>query len=458
MNQDQSEIQDKNPNQCPSVAEQGTSDDNNPIDDNTNDYLNSYSIPNEFGNYIKLHKIGDGSSCIVIAAQHKKTGMVYACKCVSRKLLVEAGLFLRFEQEVRILQTMHHPNIIEVHDIVFGEEYIFLIMEYCTHGELFNYIIEKGRLLEDEAHALFTQLINAINYIHSKGIAHRDLKPENILLDSNMNIKLTDFGLCHTSAGQILLKTPCGSPFYAPPEVIKGEQYDGFKGDVWSLGVVLYTMTTGALPWTNLQAPKLFIQISTGDYVIPKNISCILANLIKSMMTVDPAERISVEHILEHPWISPPNQVGQGDKSFHTASNASNIHVQDIHHPYFVTQSNKNEIFSHKENSHNANCLRERIPLGSQDGKLLSRSSDDAINEMFNNSMASNGAQNCAYKSVVKRPLIIRPNMQLPNSNRPSIPAYSKSKMKKFPTLATEELKQLVRKVPMANRKIKQAF
>ena len=357
--------------------------------ENIDECFDSTSIPNEFGNYIKLHKIGDGSSCIVIMVRHKKTGNIYACKCVSRKLLVESGLFLRFEQEVRILQSLHNPNILEVQDIVYEKNYIYLILEYCTHGELFNYIIERGRLLEDEARTLFTQLVNAIHFIHIRGIAHRDLKPENILLNENMNIKLADFGLCHASAAKILLKTPCGSPFYAPPEVISGEQYDGFKGDVWSLGVVLYTMTTGALPWTNLQAPGLYKQISTGSYTIPEYISPELKDLIKSMMTVDPIQRIDVEHILRHPWMPhPEGKIQIGHSNYTNIYSSTKSHNPNICQHNIFKQTNKNEAFySFKNNVNNNGDCNQRMTLNSPEGKLLSRSSDDALSEIFNSSI-----------------------------------------------------------------------
>lgn len=450
MNQSESNSLDTNPNECSGNAEQDDSfnDDN---DSDNNDFFSSYSIPNEFGNYIKLHKIGDGSSCVVIMVRHKKTGNIYACKCVSRKLLVESGLFLRFEQEVRILQSLRNPNILEVQDIVYEENYIFLILEYCPHGELFNYIIEKGRLLEDEARMLFSQLINAINYIHSRGIAHRDLKPENILLDSNMNIKLADFGLCHASAARILLKTPCGSPFYAPPEVIRGEQYDGFKGDVWSLGVVLYTMTTGSLPWTNLQAPGLYNQISNGTYIIPNELSNDLKNLIKSMLTVDPSGRIDIEHILNHPWMPLPDiKLCMKHSNFQNLHTSTKSHNQTKYQQNFLI--NKNEVFNSQKNNVNNNNQSERMPLNSPEGKMLSRSSDDALNEIYNNSTTPSAIDNGPSKSALKRPIIVRPNKYKPGS------LINPHAMTKFPTLASEELKQLIRKVPMTNRNAKQYF
>ena len=263
-----------------------------------------FSVPAKFGNYIRLHKIGEGLSSVVVLCRNTKTNELCACKCVSRKLLVESGLFLRFEQEVRILQSIHHPYILEVKDLVFDEEFIYMIIEYCPNGELFNFIVRKGRLLEDEARRLFSQLVSAVDYIHSKGISHRDLKPENILIDKNYNIKLTDFGLCHKqNPSQQLLKTQCGSPYYAPPEIVLGEKYDGFKGDIWSLGVVLFAMVTGSLPWSDLTIPALYKQIVSGIFSVPPQLSNYLRLLITSMMNVDPQQRITIEQIKRHPWM-----------------------------------------------------------------------------------------------------------------------------------------------------------
>ncbi|OHT03691.1 CAMK family protein kinase [Tritrichomonas foetus] len=364
---------------------------------------NAFTVPFTFGHYVRLHKIGEGSSCVVVMCRNTKTNEIFACKCVSRKLLVEAGLFMRFEQEVRVLQSMHHPNILGVKDLVFDENYIYLISEYCPNGELFKYIIQKGRLLDDEARKLFRQLTDAISFIHSRGIAHRDLKPENILIDADYNIKLTDFGLCHSTAQQQLLRTPCGSPYYAPPEVIYGEKYDGFKGDVWSLGVVLYAMTTGALPWTQLQPPGLFTQIKNGDYVVPPQLSNSLRLLIMSMMNVNPVARIDLDHVISHPWMTEGMEMKPIQSEVNKAS--------------FV-----------------------RVSLKKTTSSLLSKSSDDALKNIYMdaNGQTMNGA--AINKAAVKpKAIIVKPDKM----RSPSIPAKMNN-----PALA-----HLVRKVPISNRR-----
>ena len=201
-------------------------------------------------------------------------------------------------------------------------------MEYCEGGELFDYIVEKERLDEFESSIFFYQLINALDYIHSKGVAHRDLKPENLLLSQNKNIKIIDFGLSNffeTGIGG--LATPCGSPSYASPEIIKGEIYDGFKIDVWASGIILFAMLCGYLPFdddeeeekeeshdkryfsqsnTNNKEEKsednevLFQKILEGKIEFPDYLSDVAIDLIKKMLVVEPEDRIELDEIKKH--------------------------------------------------------------------------------------------------------------------------------------------------------------
>ncbi|OHS99198.1 CAMK family protein kinase [Tritrichomonas foetus] len=270
----------------------------------TIDEENSLEIPKRFSKYTYVRSIGHGSFSAVVLVQHIQSKEFFACKVVSRELLVNEGLFERFEQEVRILQSLHHPNIVQVTDIVFTDKLILLLMENCENGELFNHIVQCGALNDEELTRIFRQITRALQYVHEKNIAHRDLKPENILLDDEMNAKLADFGLCHITSPKSLLKTPCGSPFYAPPEIINNVKYDGKKADIWSLGVVLFTMATGALPWTETNQSKLFLQIQEADIHIPSCLSPPLQQLLLMMLCKDPNARPSCEEILNMPWLA----------------------------------------------------------------------------------------------------------------------------------------------------------
>lgn len=260
-------------------------------------------VPKVFGKYEYLKTIGSGSFSAVVLCRHVYTRRLFACKVVSRELLVEQQIFDRFEQEVRILQSLHHPYIVHVETLVFSEDYIYLVMEYCPNGELFQRIVQTGGLDETETRRIFKQICEALSFVHSHNIAHRDLKPENILLDKDMNAKLADFGLCHTTSPQKLLLTPCGSPFYAPPEIINNEEYDGKKADIWSLGVVLYTMATGSLPWTETNQTQLFIQIREADILVPPHVNPLVQHLLRMMLSRNPAVRPSCEEILSLPWV-----------------------------------------------------------------------------------------------------------------------------------------------------------
>ena len=273
----------------------------------------SMDVPVNIGKHYEIVKVlGTGSFSVVVLVIHRPTNTQLACKISSRKLLMEANTFERFEQEVRLLEVMRHPNLVRLVDIIFNDELIYVIMELCSNGELFNYIAQNGRLDPFLCHRIFRQLVAAMTYLHSRDIAHRDLKPENILLDDDMNPKIADFGLCHVSAQDQLLSTPCGSPFYAPPEIISNEEYDGKKSDVWSLGVVLYTMAVGSLPWKDTNQIYLFQEIKNADYRIPTFVDPKLQDLIQQMMNPVPAERPSMEQVAEHPWVTEELDEGIG--------------------------------------------------------------------------------------------------------------------------------------------------
>lgn len=168
-------------------------------------------------------------------------------------------------------------------------------MEFCSGNELFQHIVNNKRLKEDEAAKIYLQLVSAIEYIHKLGIVHRDLKPENILLDDYQNIKLIDFGLSNLYKQGETLKTACGSPCYASPEMIEGKRYFGLGSDIWSSGVVLYAMVCGYLPFEDDDTVKLYKKIRTANYQCPKYVSESFKDLLQQVLTVDPEKRITIE-------------------------------------------------------------------------------------------------------------------------------------------------------------------
>jgi serine/threonine protein kinase len=260
-------------------------------------------VPSAFSSYEIVSQIGVGGFSAVVLVREKATNAEYACKIVTRKLLTESGTFHRFEQEVRLLEQMHHPRIVRIVDVLFQEVYIFVLMEYCSRGELFKYIAEHGRLRESECRRMFADVVSAVAYLHARGIAHRDIKPENILLDENMVPKVADFGLCRIVQRSHLMATPCGSPIYAAPEVVSGQSYDGRMSDIWSLGVVLFVMATASTPWENVSPVQLFKEITKGQFRIPGYISAELRALIRAVMKVAPEERPTIEDLANHSWL-----------------------------------------------------------------------------------------------------------------------------------------------------------
>lgn len=261
-------------------------------------------IPVKFGRYDFVRTIGSGSFAVVALVTERGTNNQYACKICSRQLLIEKNIFDRFEREVRIMQSFRHPSLVSLLDVVFDANLIYLVMEYCFNGELFQVIADQGKLEEGLARKMFNQIVDGLTYVHARDIAHRDLKPENILLDHDMNAKITDFGFCHPVDSKQLLKTPCGSPYYAPPEIICNQPYDGKRSDLWSLGVVLYTMVTGALPWQDGNQVQLYQQIMDARFTIPRTLSPTLRDLISRLMRADPNDRPTIEEVKKHPWLN----------------------------------------------------------------------------------------------------------------------------------------------------------
>jgi len=208
----------------------------------------------------------------------------------------------KVQREINILHLCTHPHIIRLYEVIDTPTDIFLVNEYVSGGELFDYIVSKGRLSADEARNFFHQIISGVEYCHFQKIVHRDLKPENLLLDANDNIKIADFGLSNLMRDGDFLRTSCGSPNYAAPEVISGHLYAGPEVDVWSCGVILYALLCGSLPFDDESIPNLFKKIKSGMYSLPTHLSQLAKNLIPRMLEVDPMKRITIPEIRLHPW------------------------------------------------------------------------------------------------------------------------------------------------------------
>jgi 5'-AMP-activated protein kinase catalytic alpha subunit len=235
-------------------------------------------------------------------ATHVVTGHKVAVKILNKAKIKQLGMEEKVQREINILHLCTHPHIIRLYEVLDTPTDIFLVIEYVSGGELFDYIVSKGRLSADEARNFFHQIISGVEYCHFQKIVHRDLKPENLLLDANLNIKIADFGLSNLMRDGDFLRTSCGSPNYAAPEVISGHLYAGPEVDVWSCGVILYALLCGSLPFDDESIPNLFKKIKSGMYSLPTHLSQLAKNLIPRMLEVDPMKRITIPEIRLHPW------------------------------------------------------------------------------------------------------------------------------------------------------------
>ncbi|PRD26032.1 UNVERIFIED_CONTAM: melk [Trichonephila clavipes] len=255
------------------------------------------------GQYV-LHKtLGTGGFAKVKLATHELSGEKVAIKIMNKASLGDD--LPRIQLEIEALKILNHPNICKLYQVIETEKNYFIVLEYCPGGELFDYIIERDRVTEKEARVFFRQIIAAVSFIHEKGYAHRDLKPENLLLDNEQNLKLIDFGLCAKpkSGMQQQLETCCGSPAYAAPELITGDNYNGNKVDIWSMGVLLYALLCGFLPFDDENITKLYKKIQKGRYFCPSWLSSESKAILNQMLQVNPNNRISIDELKTHPWV-----------------------------------------------------------------------------------------------------------------------------------------------------------
>lgn len=253
--------------------------------------------------YIFLETLGSGGFAKVKRALHLVTGEQVAIKIMDKDALADD--MSRVRLEIAAMKELTHQNICKLYQVIETSTKMYLVLEYCPGGELFDYIVEKERLSEDEARRFFRQIVSAVGYVHSQGYAHRDLKPENLLLDENRNLKLIDFGLCAKPQGglETNLKTLCGSPAYAAPELVSGQEYIGPMVDVWSMGVLLYALLCGCLPFDDENIAVLYRKIQDCDYDPPLWLSESSLELLAEMLNVVPEERISITKLLSHPWL-----------------------------------------------------------------------------------------------------------------------------------------------------------
>lgn len=280
-----------------------------------------HTHPQKIGPWKLGKTLGRGATGRVLLGVHQTTGQKAAVKVVSKSELdsgddknKNAGsdtLPYGIEREIIIMKLLTHPNVLRLYDVWETSKALYLVLEYVEGGELFDLLVERGPLEEQEAVKYFRQIILGTAYCHALGICHRDLKPENLLLDAGLNVKLADFGMAALESQGKLLETSCGLPHYASPEIVSGLRYHGAASDVWLCGVILFALLTGRLPFDDENIRNLLLKVQAGSFEMPHDLSLDAQDLIAHMLTVDPAERITTSAVLSHPLLtkySVPNE------------------------------------------------------------------------------------------------------------------------------------------------------
>lgn len=285
------------------------------ISTTTNSSSKKRKAQNKIGPWKLGRTLGRGSTGRVRLAKNVHTGKLAAVKIVPKSNFKKlenpkyknqdaTKLPYGIEREIIIMKLIAHPNIMGLYDVWENKNDLYLILEYIEGGELFDYLIKRGKLLEYEAINYFKQIIHGIAYLHQFNICHRDLKPENLLLDFNKNIKIADFGMAALEVNEKLLETSCGSPHYASPEIVAGKNYHGAPSDIWSCGIILFALLTGHLPFDDENIRRLLLKVQNGKFIMPNELSWEAKDLISRMLKVNPGERIPIEAILKHPLLT----------------------------------------------------------------------------------------------------------------------------------------------------------
>ncbi|KAL4558969.1 hypothetical protein LXL04_031095 [Taraxacum kok-saghyz] len=262
-------------------------------------------VVRKVGKYEVGRTIGEGTFAKVKFAQNTETGESVAMKLLDRATIIKHKMVDQIKREISIMKLVRHPNVVRLHEVLASRTKIYIILEFITGGELFDKIVHHGRLSEAESRRFFQQLIDGVEYCHSKGVYHRDLKPENLLLDSQGNLKISDFGLSALPAeGVSILRTTCGTPNYVAPEVLSHKGYNGALADVWSCGVILYVLMAGYLPFDEMDLTTLYNKIDKAEFSCPSFFPVGAKSLIHRILDPNPETRICIEEIRNDEWFN----------------------------------------------------------------------------------------------------------------------------------------------------------
>ncbi|KAJ6382132.1 hypothetical protein OIU77_030731 [Salix suchowensis] len=257
---------------------------------------------NNLGKYQVGRTIGEGTFAKVKVAVDTTNGHHVAIKIMDKNMVMESDLKNQVQREIRTMKLLHHPNIVRIHEVIGSKTKIYMVMEYISGGQLADKLSYAKKLDESEARKIFHQLIDAVDYCHTRGVYHRDLKPENLLLDGKGNLKVSDFGLSAFHKPASMLTTACGSPCYVAPELIANKGYEGAAADVWSCGIILFEILSGYLPFDERNLIMLYKKISTAQYTCPEWFTESQKKLISRILNPNPRKRITISEIIEDEW------------------------------------------------------------------------------------------------------------------------------------------------------------
>ncbi|KAK7292863.1 hypothetical protein RJT34_15718 [Clitoria ternatea] len=321
------------------------------------------------GKYELGKTIGEGSFAKVKVAKNVENGNHVAIKILDRNHVLRHKMMEQLKKEISAMKLINHPNVVKIYEVMASKTKIYIVIELVNGGELFDKIAKNGRLQEDEARTYFQQLINAVDYCHSRGVYHRDLKPENLLLDSHDVLKVTDFGLStYAQQEDELLRTACGTPNYVAPEVLNDRGYVGSTSDIWSCGVILFVLMAGYLPFDDPNHSVLYHKIGKAEFRCPSWFSPAAKNLLKRIMDPNPLTRIKIPEILENGWF----KKGYKAPSFTVEED---VNVDDVAAAF--NDSKENLVTERKEKPVSMNAF-----------ELISRSQSFNLDSMFEKEIA----------------------------------------------------------------------
>ena len=255
------------------------------------------NIPQRFGKYRVLNIVGQGAYSTVVKALNEKTSEIFAIKVIDRQMVTNSGMMRYLDTELRILERISHPSLIKVYEILYEEKFILIVMEFLPHGNIVDIYENRIFFSLKERLEICIKILQGLNFLHDHGIAHRDIKPENIMFDVENNPKIIDFGLsCDRNC---LKKTLCGSKLYMAPEVMRGDKYNGFKADIWSLGVTFHLFMSNELPFDYNSEAKLLREVRNGRLCLKNKTNGPIKEIINKMLDLDPENRPTVKELIE---------------------------------------------------------------------------------------------------------------------------------------------------------------